>query len=225
MTWILRMAWRDSRGHRRRLLLYTGAIAIGIAALTSLRGLSLAMKEGVARQAAELLGADMEVESNRPFSADAEAVFDSLGGRQARQVETHSMILLPASGGSRLVELRALAGDWPFYGELRTDPPDAAAALRAGEGALLDDGVLLQFGASVGDSVRVGRVTLPIAGRLLGIPGETAVRTDVRPPVFIPLQHLEATGLVQYGSRVEYKWFFRFDDGRDVEELAQRLEE
>lgn len=222
MTWILRMAWRDSRGFRRRLLLYTGAIAIGIAALTALRGLSRAMADGVARQATELLGADLEVESDGPFSAVAEAVFDSLGGRRARQVETRSMVVLP--GGTRLAEVRALEGGWPFYGQLRTDPPGAAAALETEAAALVDDGILLQFGAGVGDSARVGRRAFRIAGRLLGVPGETAVRSDVRPPVFIPLRFLDETGLVQYGSRLEYKVSFRFDDGRQVEDLAEQLE-
>ncbi len=223
--WVLRMAWRDSRGFRRRLLLYTSAIAIGIAALTALRGLSRAMEEGVARQAAELLGADLEVESNQAFSAEAETLFSRLGGQQSRMVETFSMVLLPESGGTRLSEVRAIHGDWPFYGELRTDPPAAAQTFRQGQDALVDNGILLQYGAEVGDSVKVGRVTFRIAGRLLGIPGETAVRTDVRPPVLIPLGYLEQTGLVQYGSRVEYKALFRFDDDRDVARLPEQIEE
>ena len=126
MLWVLLMAWRDSRGFRRRLLLYTSAIGIGLAALTALRGLSRAMEEGVAQQASELLGADMEVVSDRPFSAAAEVMFDSLGGHQSRMVETFSMVLLPESGGTRLCEVRAIGGGWPFYGELRTDPPSAA---------------------------------------------------------------------------------------------------
>jgi putative ABC transport system permease protein len=225
MSWVLRMAWRDSRGYRRRLLLYTSAIAIGIAALTALRGLSRAMEEGVARQATELLGADLEVESDLPFSDTAEAVFDSLGGRRARIVETYSMALLPATGGTRLAEIRAIEGPWPFYGELRTDPPQAATTFRQGRGALVDNGILLQHGAQVGDSVKIGHVTFRIEGRLLGIPGETAVRTDVRPPVLIPHAWLEETGLIQYGSRIEYKTLFRFDDGRDVEGLSDTLEE
>jgi putative ABC transport system permease protein len=222
--WVLRMAWRDSRGFRQRLLLYTSAIAIGIAALTALRGLSRAMEEGVAQQAAELLGADLEVESDLPFSTAAEALFDSLGGRQSRMVETLSMVLLPESGGTRLTEVRAIRGDWPFYGELRTDPPTAAQSFRQGREALVDNGLLLQFEAEVGDSIKVGRVTFRIAGRLLGIPGETAVRTDVRPPVLISHEYLAQTELVQYGSRIEYKALFRFDDERDVQALADQLE-
>ena len=222
--WVLRMAWRDSRGFRQRLLLYTSAIAIGIAALTSLRGLSRAMEEGVARQASELLGADLEVESDLPFSAAAEALFDSVGGRQSRMVETLSMVLLPKSGGTRLSEVRAIRGGWPFYGELRTDPPTASQTFRQGREALVDHGLLLQYEAEVGDSIKVGRVTFRIAGRLLGIPGETAVRTDVRPPVLIPYDYLVQTELVQYGSRIEYKALFRFDDDRDVQVLAEQIE-
>ncbi len=223
--WVLRMAWRDSRGFRQRLLLYTSAIAIGIAALTALRGLSHAMEEGVAQQASELLGADLEVESDLPFSATAEALFDSLGGRRARMVETLSMVLLPESGGTRLSEVRAIRGNWPFYGELRSDPPTAALSFRQGREALVDNGLLLQYEAEVGDSIKVGRVTFRIAGRLLGIPGETAVRTDVRPPVLIPYEYLAQTELVQYGSRIEYKALFRFDDDRDVQDLAERIKE
>ena len=36
MLWVLLMAWRDSRGFRRRLLLYTSAIAIGVADLMAI---------------------------------------------------------------------------------------------------------------------------------------------------------------------------------------------
>lgn len=224
MLWVLRMAWRDSRGFRRRLLLYTGAIAIGIAALTALRGLSHAMEVGVARQASELLGADLEVESDAPFSDTAQALFDSLGGQQSRMVETLSMVLLPATGGTRLSEVRAVSGDWPYYGELKTDPPQAAQTFRTDRQALVDHGLLLQFGAGVGDSIKVGHVTFRIAGRLLGIPGETAVRTDVRPPVLIPYADLAQTGLVQYGSRIDYKMLFRFDDGRDIDGLSEHIQ-
>jgi len=229
MPWVLRMAWRDSRGRRRRLLLYTGAIAIGIAALTGLRGLGRSMERQVDAQAAVLLGADLEIESREPFSPEIEAVIDSLGGRQARQVEFNSMVYLPRSEGTRLAQVRALEGDFPFYGQMRTAPASAADSWKRDGEALVDEGLLLQFGGQVGDSIRVGYATLRIAGRLLHVPGETALRSDVQPRVIIPLRFLEETGLVQRGSRIEYRAFFQFEEGRDVEEIArgvgERLEE
>ncbi|MBI2503424.1 MAG: ABC transporter permease [Candidatus Latescibacteria bacterium] len=224
MPWVLLMAWRDSRGQRRRLLVYAAAIAAGIAALTALRGFGRSMERSVDQQAASLLGADLELESNHSFAPQVEALIDSLGGRQARQVELSSMVLLPKSGGTRLAQVRALEGDFPFYGELRTEPPAAARSFRTGRETLVDEGLMLQFGAQVGDSIRVGTLSFRIAGRLLNVPGETALRSDVQPCVFIPLRYLEETGLVQRGSRVEYQVFFQFGDGRDAEELAEQLE-
>jgi putative ABC transport system permease protein len=225
MSWVLRMAWRDSRGQRRRLLLYTGAIAVGIAALTGLRGLSRSMERNIDEQAAALLGADMEIESDAPFDTEVESVIDSIGGRQARLVELNSMVYLPRSDGTRLAQVRALEGGYPFYGQLRTDPDSAAHSWQATGGALVDDGLMLQFDAAVGDTIRVGYVSLPIVGRLLYVPGETSMRSDIQPRVFIPLRFLQETGLVLRGSRVEYKTYLRFDDGRDVEALAASLNE
>ena len=224
MSWVLHMAWRDSRGRRWRLLLYTSAIAVGIAALTGLRGLSRTMQESVDRHAATLLGADMEIESDEAFREETLALIDSLGGRQARMVELNSMIMFPASGGTRLAQVRALEGGFPFYGKLGTDPPAAARTWQRDGEALVDDGLLLQFDARVGDTLRVGQVDVRIGGRLLHLPGETALRRDVRPVVFLPHRLIERTGLIQAGSRVEYKVYFQFDDGRDVEALAGSLD-
>ncbi|MEW6756486.1 MAG: FtsX-like permease family protein [Candidatus Latescibacterota bacterium] len=224
MGWSLRMAWRDSRGQRRRLLLYTGAIALGIAALTGLRGLSRSMEHHVAVQAAVLLGADLSLESRAPFPAEVEAVLDSLPARRARQVELHSMVHAPRTGGARLAQVRALEGGYPFYGRLRTEPPAAADTYQEDGAALVDDGLLLQLDAEVGDTLRLGHLSLPVAGRLLHLPGQSELRSDVLPPILVPLRLLAASGLVQRGSRVEYGVFLRLDGSRDPEARAQQLQ-
>ncbi|MBT3342065.1 MAG: FtsX-like permease family protein [Gemmatimonadetes bacterium] len=225
MSWVLRTAWRDSRGRRRRLFLYTGAIAVGIAALTSLRGLGRTMAVSVDQQAQTLLGADMEIESNLPFDDEVETVLDSIGGDQSHQVEFNSMVLLPRVGGARLSQVRAQEGDYPYYGELRTIPAAAADNWQSAGGALVDESLLLQYGAEVGDSIKVGNAIFAIHGRLLNVPGETSLRSDVQPRVFIPMRYLQQTGLVKRGSRVEYRRFLRFDAGTDVPALARQLQQ
>ncbi len=190
MSWVVRTAWRDSRGRRRRLFLYTGAIAVGIAALTSLRGLGSTMAVSVDQQAQTLLGADMEVESNLPFSELTETILDSIGGDQSRQVEFNSMVLLPRVGGARLAQVRAHVGGYPYYGQLRTIPEEAATTWQVSGSALVDESLLLQLGADVGDSIQVGRKMLAIGGRLLNVPGETSLSSVVQPRVFIPMDVL-----------------------------------
>lgn len=220
------MAWRDSRRHRRRLALYTAAIAVGIAALVSLRSLASSLQGEVDQQASALLGADMEIESNQPFSEALQASIDSLGGQRANQVQFTSMIYLPRGDHARLAQIRALEGMFPFYGQLQTDPPEAADLFRQpGARALVDDNIMLQFDAQIGDSIKVGNALFRIEGRLLKIPGETSLRSDIQPRVYLPMDHLDRTHLIQRGSRVEYATFLKFPDGSDPEALKKQLRE
>ena len=153
------------------------------------------------------------------------ALFDSLGGEQSYEVQFTSMVQFPATGATRLGQIRALRGGFPFYGVLETDPANAVEAFRADTTlALVDDTMMLQFGIETGDSIRVGNVTYKIAGRLLSIPGESLAQGLAGPRVFIPEATLPATGLIQRGSRIEYNMYFRFDDNRDVEALVASID-
>ena len=59
MRFILKMAWRDSRRNRARLLLFISAITVGIAALTAVRSFSINLMGDIDREAKTLLGADL----------------------------------------------------------------------------------------------------------------------------------------------------------------------
>ena len=229
MSWALRMAWRDSRGRRQRLLLYTACIAVGIAALTGLRGLARSMEKNVDEQASALMGADMEIDSRAEFRVELETLIDSVlaarGGQLARELELNSMVLFPRSGGTRLARVRALAGGFPFYGELGTEPASVSRTWQGDGVALVDEGLMLQFDVAVGDSVRVGHVGLEIGGVLRSMPGETALRSDVQPVVFIPLRYVAQTGLVQKGSRVRHRAHLHFENTDNLPTLAASLRE
>src|SRR5712691_9889589 len=166
MLWIWRMAWRDSRGSRKRLLLAISAITFGVAALVAITSFGANVREAVNNQAKLLLGADLVLSSRQPFAAETEALIASLGGEKSREISCSSMAYFPKSAGTRLVQVRALEGDFPYYGTLETEPPAAARIFHNGPKALVDDGLLLQFDAQVGDAIKIGTTTFEIAGRL-----------------------------------------------------------
>ncbi len=224
LGWALRMAWRDSRHSRRRLLLYLSATVMGVAALVSVRSFGENLLRTVEDQAKELLGADLALRSGTPFPPAAEALFAELGGEQVRQTTLTSMAFFPAAQGTRLVTVRALTGPFPFYGSLETVPAEAARSYLDGPYALVDHTLLLQFGVEVGEEVRLGEASFRIAGRLLAIPGESAAAAEFAPKVYIPAEYLPQTGLIQPGSRVRYSVYFRFPPHRDVESLVKTLE-
>src|SRR5690349_21127045 len=121
-SWLLKMAWRDSRRSRSRLLLFVSSIILGIAALVAIYSLGDNMRQEIDRQAASLLGADLEISSNKQVSADIRKLADSLGDRRSEERSFTSMIYFPKNAGSRLVQVRSLGGEFPYYGELETEP-------------------------------------------------------------------------------------------------------
>lgn len=217
------MAWRDSRQHRRRLLLFISSITLGIAAVVAINSLRQNLEQAIDEQAKVLLGADLMISGRQPFTAPAEALFDSLGGQQAREVRFSSMAYFPKTDGTRLVRIKALEGDFPFYGEFETEPAQAAVSFRAGQNALVDEALLLQYQAEVDDSIKVGALKFRIAGRLKKVPGESAANAVFGPTVFIPLQYLPATDLIQRGSQITYSVLFKFDEPVDIPQLVERI--
>lgn len=224
-SWLLLMAWRDSRGSRHRLLLATFAITIGIGALVAVSSFRANVEDAVDQQAKSLLGADIAISHQHAFSAEVENILTAIGGEQARELSCASMIVFPKSGGTRLAQVRAVAGNFPFYGLLETVPPEARQTFRSGFHALVDDNLLLQFAAQVGDAIKIGEATFQIVGRLKKIPGEAVAAALIGPRIYIPMATVEATALLQKGSRVTYKAYLRLPDGTDPDARVAPFQE
>src|SRR5262245_48340548 len=173
IAWLFKMAWRDSRMNRFRLLLFISSITMGIAALVATFSLGDNVLYEINRQAKTLVGADLAIENNRPVSAALKQVFDTMGVKRAEERTFASMIYFPKNQGTRLVQVRALQGDYPFYGDLETRPAGASAKFRKNRQALVDKTLMLQFDAKPGDSVKIGELNFAIAGVLERAPGRT----------------------------------------------------
>jgi putative ABC transport system permease protein len=221
--WILKMALRDFRKNLSRLLLFVSSIVVGIAALVAISSFGENLTKDIDSQAQELLGADLVLENNKPIG---DQQIDSLAIQMASEINFASMVAFPSSGDSRLTQVRALEGNFPFYGKLETIPVDGESDFRnGGKKALVEKTLMAQFNAEVGDSIKVGAVTFQIVGELQKVPGQTGITATVAPAVYIPMAYLQETGLVQYGSRVEYNRYLQFAAGTDVEELIKPYED
>src|SRR5215218_5960644 len=133
MNFILKMAWRDSRASRRRLVLFSFSVVLGIAALVAIGSLGTNLERGIDDQAKGLLGADLIITGRNPLSEAAQAQVAALAAEVARERSFSSMMAFPTADNlTRLVNVRATEGNFPFYGDFTTVPADAPAKLRAG---------------------------------------------------------------------------------------------
>ncbi len=108
--WLWKMALRDSRKSRGRLLLMLGSVVLGIAALASLRGFEQQLAAAVDQQGQELLGADLQLQFTDSLSASADSLLLPDVLEQASEKRFASMARFfgaEVTAGSRLIQVRA----------------------------------------------------------------------------------------------------------------------
>jgi putative ABC transport system permease protein len=210
------MAWRETRASWLRLLFFFLCVAIGVASIVALRSVMQTVRTTLTREARALVGADVIVQSSRPFTAaKRQAIRDTVGpalGATLDVVETQTMAARLEQGNvttTRLVEVRAIEAGFPFYGTLElTGGQPYSHDLLTGYGALVQPELLEQFGMKVGDQIQ-------IAGRPFAVRG-VVTRDRVQrgnftlgPRVYVDLADLQSTPLLDFGSRASYQIFMR----------------
>lgn len=225
MNFILKMAWRDSRASRRRLVLASFSIVLGIAALVAIGSFNHNLIHAINAQAKTLLGADLRVQTRSEFSPELTKALDDLGGRQAGEIALSTMVVFPtAENRTRLASMRALEAGYPFYGEFETVPADAPARLaEGGRVAILEESLMAQFNVEVGDEIKMGSEFFTVVGALKQVPGDSMAVAMLSPRVFVPRAELEETGLLGPGSLARHRRYIVFDDDRDPLVVEKQL--
>ncbi len=222
--WVWKMAWRDARNNFGRLFLFISSVIIGIAALVSINSFNINLQSSIDEQAKDLLGADLVVNASKPFEEDLMAKFDSANHEKATELNMASMVMfMTSTPGTRLVRIVALKGDFPFYGDLETLPVNAPELMKSGSYAMLDESLASQYDVSSDDSLKIGGLTFKVAGTVSQIPGGGGLQATFTPSVYISLANLDSTGLVQYGSRVNYKEYFKTTSQSETDDLLEDL--
>ncbi len=221
--WVWKMAWRDGRQNLSRLFLFTAALITGISAVVAISSLNYSLQEELDRNAKELLGADLVLNSNKKFDAGVFSVLDTTKQKVARDADMASMVMFMNTQQSRLVKLTAMKGDFPFYGEMATFPSNAYELMKTGRYAMMDESLASQYQVSSEDSIKVGNKIFKMAGVVTKIPGGGGLTSTLAPAVYISLDALDSTGLVQFGSRVGYSLYIKTRSDIETNKLIERI--
>ena len=225
-----RTLWRDARAGELRLLMV--AVALGVAALSSVSFLADRLNGGLQRDARQLLGGDVVVVSDQATPAHIVQQAQAAGLQGVTTLSFPTMARGQAQSGaessSRLVALKAVAAGYPLRGELKvassldraqlamgnhsanqSATPTAAektTTIPASGEVWIEVGGLDSLGLDVGDSVLLGNSRLRISRVLVQEPDRGAGFMNFAPRVMINSADLDATGLVQPASRVTWRY-------------------
>lgn len=201
------------------LRLFMACVVMAMFVLGSVWMLGAGLSRALSGSGAAILGGDIAITTvNAPLGEGSLRSVQDLG-QVSRTVELRTSATV---GEVRApVELKAVDDAYPLYGTLRLADgvlPETLFADRNGlPGALVEPAFLARFSAGTGDIIRIGDTEFRIDGTLLTEPDRlSAGRFMVGPRILIGLPRLEDTGLLRFGSLVEYRYRIRLDDGTGV---------
>jgi len=221
--WTWRMAWRDSRTQRLRLLIFSLAIVSGIAALVAIHSLKASVETGIKTQAKELLGSDLQISSRQQIPDEDITTLSKKASRMSREISFPSMMTFP-NGSARLVLVRALEGGYPFYGKIETTPADAWQRLPAESGVLLDPALLEQFQARLGDEIVLGSLRLKVLGTILKAAPSASRFSAIAPEAYVRLSDIHRSGLIGPNSIVNHLLHLEIPQAPPSAELKESIQ-
>ncbi|MBA1379358.1 ABC transporter permease [Pseudomonas brassicacearum] len=205
----IRQLLRDARAGELRVLFF--ALLVAVAASTAIGYFGARLNGAMMMRATEFLGADLLLEGSSPARPEQIRSGTDLGLEHARVVEFSSVVA--TDNGIQLSSVKAADDIYPLRGELKSAPapfaPEETGGRPAPGEAWVEARLLTALDLKIGDSIDVGNKTLRLSRVLTYEPDRAGNFYSLTPRVMINLQDLDATGVVQPGSRVSYRDLWR----------------
>lgn len=228
-VWI-RLAIKEIINNRRFSLLFIINLSIGLMGFITLNAFNHSLHSYLEDNLKKILTADFLVSSSKPFSLEANAILDSLTGeskKESRQISFLSMAAGPAY--SRLAQIIAIDVNYPLYGRIllqgnrRSGPDVIRADLMNQAGIWMSVNTAVSLGVQVGDKIKIGQKEFYVADLVVEDPESAISGFEMAPRLYMGLDQLEGTQLIQFGSRADYIIFYRFPLGTDVQAISDSL--
>lgn len=205
----LRHLVRAWRGGELKLLGFSLALAVAI--VSGIAGFSDRLSRSMEQQSHHFLAADRVLKTPREVPEEWLTEAAALGLRTATIASFRSMIY--AGEGMQLASIRAVSDSYPLIGEVGVSatlfgpPIMRATGPKRGE-IWLDSRLFALLDIDIGGQASVGEADFTASQALISEPDQGGMNEMLAPRGIINFADLAATGVVQPGSLVRYRYLF-----------------
>jgi putative ABC transport system permease protein len=232
LTWAsaAKIAWRELQASRAKFLFVIISVAIGVAALTGVRGFSDSFQKTLLGEARTIMAADLSARMFRQPTQEEEQQLNVLASRGIQRTEvsdTVSMVSSPGDPVPLLVSLKAVdPHQYPFYGTVVLEPAGDLRQVLTDATVVVADDLLIRLHTQVGASLKIGDSTFRIAAILVREPDRMSSGMGLGPRVMMTQSALEKSGLLQQGSRSGERFLFKLSPSSgSIASVRARLEQ
>ncbi|MFW7379458.1 MAG: ABC transporter permease [Oligoflexus sp.] len=226
-----KLALRELKNHRRFSLLFIFNLAIGLFGFVSLDGFKRSFQSVLHERSRNMLTADLSVSARRPISEEERQIVRQVVGNEAKQQDVwvlFSMVSVPATQKSQLVELKAVEDTYPFYGSIQlknqgpTTGSDRKAIIEQNRVWLAPE-IMIGLGVQVGDELKIGQTLFTIDDVIEDDTSMSWAGAAFAPRIYIGLDRLQDAGLVQEGSTIWRRIYYQLPASMDPNLSSQRI--
>ncbi|MFO7704626.1 MAG: FtsX-like permease family protein [Halopseudomonas sp.] len=224
--WMLRFALTDLRSRISVLKIFLACLILGVTLVAATASLYRVIEQSLLSDTRALLGGDVELDANQPLPAD---VLEWIRGTGSLSLVRELDTMVSDANGEHFFRAEILIPDaaYPLYGELQLTPAQPRAQLTAQKdghwGAIIDPLLAERLGQTIGDQLQLGAATFRISGLIQAQPDRSLNANWRGLPIMISEEALQATGLIQPGSRVDYE--YRVQTDRDLDLWLSEFEQ
>src|SRR6202789_4040423 len=232
LTWAsaAKIAWRELQASRAKFLFVILSVAIGVAALTGVRGFSDSFQKTLLGEARTIMAADLSARMFRQPTQEEEQQLNVLASRGIQRTEvseTVSMVSSPGDPVPLLVSLKAVdQQQYPFYGTVVLQPQGDLRHVLTDSTVVVAEDLLIRLRTQLGASLKIGDSNFRIAAILVREPDRMSSGMGLGPRVMMTQSALEKSGLLQQGSRSGERFLFKLSpNSGSIAAVRARLEQ
>lgn len=222
-----KIASREMRHSRGKFVFVILSVAIGVAALTGVRGFSASFRTTLLVRARSILAADLAAKMYQSPTPEEIKGFDEIrasGTEMTTVTEMMSMASSPRSLDPLLVSVKAVDPTmYPFYGEIDLSPKMGLKSALGTDTVAVGDDLLLRLGLHVGDQLKVGGQLFRIAATVVDEPDRLSGSFAAGPRILMSRDALASTGLLGLGNHATQRVLFKLPpptNGKPVSDAA-----
>ncbi len=222
-----KIAAREMHSSRGKFFFVILSVAIGVAALTGVRGFSSSFRATLLNRARSIMAADLSARSTQLATPDETrglAQIQAEGTAMTTVTETVSMASAARTLDPLLVSLKAVdPAHYPFYGSVELDPAGSLAHVLTPDTVVVADDLLVRLKLKVGDQLKIGDKLFRIAAVVTNEPDRLSSSFAAGPRVLISREGLAQSGLLKPGNRSGERYLFKVPpppNGRPISDAA-----
>jgi putative ABC transport system permease protein len=227
---LLRWALRELIQNWKTSLVFILNLSLGLIGFVTLDAFNGSLTKYLESNAKKILSADVAVSSRRPISDEEIKRTREIIGEPLKESQLFEFFAMMSAGEqSRLVSIKAIDENYPFYGEIQLQNGARISGatpkvIVTEKRAWLFPELQHQMNLKVGDNLQLGQLQLKVDDFIFKDDTQTFRSASVAPRVYISRYFLKESGLIQFGSTFSHTYLYKLNNDDLIEPKRQALE-